>query len=110
MSARGRAWAGRGGAQAQGSTAPDARRGARRPTSPPNADVAAVLAILAPGSGHLYAGRPRAALLWLLVILAGYWAVQWPGFVLHALSIFSARRAAAGRDGGPESPGRHANP
>ena len=71
--------------------------GRRRPL------LAAVLAILIPGAGHLYAGRLRAAAAWCGAILLGYWAVFLPGAVLHALSVWSAYRAvclrpAAGRD------------
>ena len=63
-------------------------RGQRSPT------LAAVLAILLPGAGHLYAGRLRAAAVWLVAILLGYWAIFLPGAVLHAISVWSAHRAA----------------
>ncbi|MEZ4333839.1 MAG: hypothetical protein R3F35_18965 [Myxococcota bacterium] len=56
--------------------------------------LAAVLAILLPGAGHLYARRLRAAAAWLAAILLGYWAVFLPGAVLHAISVWSAYRAA----------------
>lgn len=59
--------------------------------------VAAVLAILVPGGGHLYVGRYRASVAWLVAILLGYWAVFLPGAVLHAISIWSAHRAALAR-------------
>ena len=57
-------------------------------------DVAAVLAILVPGLGHVYAGRPRAGLVWFLAIALGDWLLLLPGVVLHALSIWSADRTA----------------
>lgn len=60
-------------------------------------DLAAVLAILVPGAGHLYLGRFRAALGWLAAILVGYWAVFFPGLVLHAISVAVAYRAARAR-------------
>jgi hypothetical protein len=56
-------------------------------------DGAAILAILVPGAGHAYAGRYRAAVIWLLAILLGYWAIFLPGAVLHAISVWSAHRA-----------------
>lgn len=69
--------------------------GARRRRRRPSPDLAAVLAILVPGLGHLYVGRVRAAGIWGVVVLLGYWAVLLPGVVLHVVSIVSARRAAA---------------
>lgn len=79
-------------------------------------DVAAVLAILVPGLGHVYAGRPRAGLAWLLAIALGDWILLLPGVVLHALSVWSADRtariagevadAAVDPDGGAERPRR----
>jgi hypothetical protein len=66
-----------------------ARSGLRR--SP---DLAAILAVLIPGAGHLYLGRFRAAAGWLAAILLGYWVVFFPGVVLHAISIWSAYRTA----------------
>jgi hypothetical protein len=83
----------------EGETAPV--RPSRGPASPArrrrrrSPDVAAVLAILVPGLGHLYVGRLRAAGIWLIVVLLGYWAILLPGVVLHVLSIVSARRAAS---------------
>ncbi|MEZ4279005.1 MAG: DUF6677 family protein [Myxococcota bacterium] len=106
MSGRARGSPGDGRARSSGSRAPGELRGRRSPS----ADVAAVLAILIPGLGHLYAGRPRAAALWGLAILLGYWAVYWPGLVLHGLSIVAAGRAAASRGGGRDAARRPANP
>jgi len=63
-------------------------------------DLAAVLAVVVPGLGHLVAGRPRAAAVWLGLIVLGYWLVFFPGVVLHALSIWSADRAGAAVDAG----------
>jgi hypothetical protein len=60
-------------------------------------DLAAVLAILLPGAGHLYLGRFRAAGGWLAAILVGYWAVFFPGLLLHVISIGAAYRAARTR-------------
>lgn len=66
-------------------------------------DLAAVLAILVPGAGHFYLGRFRAAGVWLVAILVGYWAVFFPGLVLHVISIATAYRAARAR---PSEAGR----
>ncbi|MBJ19641.1 MAG: hypothetical protein GY910_10065 [bacterium] len=60
----------------------------------PSAGVAAVLAILLPGLGHVYAGRLGAAAIWFLAISFGYWAILVPGLLLHAISVWSAYRAA----------------
>lgn len=85
--------AGRGGR-------PGVERGARRrrfAALRSNPDLAAVLAILVPGAGHLYLGRFRAGMGWLVAILVGYWAVFFPGLFLHAASILVAYRAARSR-------------
>ena len=55
--------------------------------------LAAVLSMFIPGAGHLYAGRFVAALLWFLVVGAGY-ALILPGLVLHLFAIVSAANAA----------------
>ncbi len=55
--------------------------------------VAAGLSLFVPGAGHLYAGRVVAAILWFLVVGAGY-ALILPGLVLHLFSIVSAAAAA----------------
>jgi hypothetical protein len=77
-------------------------------------DVAAVLAILVPGLGHVYAGRPRAGLAWFFAVALGDWILLLPGVVLHAVSVWSADRTAriaaegagpaAAPDGGAERP------
>lgn len=64
--------------------------GGRPDTSPL---IAAVLSVIVPGAGHLYAGRVVAALLWFLVVGMGY-ALLFPGLVLHLFSIVSAASAA----------------
>jgi TM2 domain-containing membrane protein YozV len=62
----------------------------RRALSP---GVAAVLAFLWPGSGHLYAGKIGTGLLWTLFTIMGYVAFVIPGMMLHVLGIFSAANA-----------------
>ena len=55
--------------------------------------LAAVLSVFIPGAGHLYTGRIVAAILWFLVVGAGY-ALILPGLVLHLFSIASAASSA----------------
>jgi TM2 domain-containing membrane protein YozV len=55
--------------------------------------LAAVLSLFVPGAGQLYAGRPLAALMWFLVVTAGY-ALLLPGLILHMFSIISAAGSA----------------
>jgi hypothetical protein len=55
--------------------------------------AAAVLSVVIPGAGHLYAGRVVAALLWFLVVSLGYVLIL-PGLLLHLFSIVSAASAA----------------
>jgi hypothetical protein len=56
--------------------------------------IAAVLAAVFPGAGHLYAGRIFAAFLWFFAISLGYLMFV-PGLILHLASMVSAARAAA---------------
>jgi hypothetical protein len=55
--------------------------------------VAGFLSLWIPGLGQLYAGRVMAALLWFLVVGAGY-ALILPGLVLHLFCIASAAASA----------------
>jgi hypothetical protein len=59
--------------------------------------IAAVLSMVVPGAGHLYAGRVGAAIMWCLVVGMGY-ALLFPGLVLHLFSIVSAAAAARRHD------------
>jgi len=68
---------------------PFALRGGR-PASP---GLAAILSMFVPGAGQLYTGRPVAALLWFLVVTAGY-ALILPGLILHLFNIVSAAGSA----------------
>jgi len=54
--------------------------------------IAAVLAAIFPGAGHLYAGRYAAAILWFVAITAGYFLIV-PGMIMQLASMFSAARA-----------------
>jgi len=60
----------------------------------PSPGVAAVLAVLIPGLGHVYVGRLLAAAVWFLAISFGYWLIVFPGFLLHAISIWTAYQIA----------------
>jgi hypothetical protein len=62
------------------------------PARQANPALAAVLAALFPGAGHLYAGRIGAALLWFVAITAGYLLIV-PGLILQLASMVSAARA-----------------
>ena len=62
--------------------------------SGPSPGIAAVLSVLLPGLGHVYAGRLLGGLLWFLAASFGYWAVLVPGFLIHLASIWFAYRAA----------------
>jgi hypothetical protein len=60
----------------------------------PSGGIAAVLAVLLPGLGHVYAGRLVAGAIWFVVTSFAYWAILVPGFLLHAINVWSAYRAA----------------
>ncbi|MEM7411160.1 MAG: hypothetical protein AAF430_13070 [Myxococcota bacterium] len=61
---------------------------------PPNPGIAAVLSVLLPGLGQVYTGRLTAGGAWFLGTLFCYWAVLLPGFLAHAVCIWSAYRGA----------------
>ena len=56
----------------------------------PSPGVAAVLSVLIPGLGQVYGGRLGAGALWFLGTAFAYWAILLPGFLVHALCIWSA--------------------
>jgi len=69
----------------------------------PSPGIAAVLAVLLPGLGHVYVGRLLAAAVWFLAISFAYWAILVPGFLLHAISIWSAYVSAERVESGSPS-------
>jgi TM2 domain-containing membrane protein YozV len=69
----------------------DYEDGGHRPPSP---GVAAVLSVLIPGLGQVYSGRLLAGALWFLATGFAYWAILVPGFLIHALCIWSAYASA----------------
>jgi TM2 domain-containing membrane protein YozV len=66
----------------------------RRVPRPPNPGLAAVLSVIVPGLGHVYAGRLGAGLGWFIATMFGYWAILVPGFAIHVASVFFAYEAA----------------
>jgi hypothetical protein len=60
----------------------------------PNAAAAAVLSMIVPGAGQLYAGRPLSGIAWFALVTVGYLLLIVPGVVLHILCIASAAGAA----------------
>lgn len=60
----------------------------------PHAAAAAVLSMIVPGAGQLYAGRPLSGVAWFVLVTMGYLLLIVPGVVLHILCIASAAGAA----------------
>ena len=60
----------------------------------PSPGIAAVLSVLLPGLGQVYAGRLLGGGVWFLATAAGYSLILIPGFLIHALCIWSAYRSA----------------
>lgn len=55
--------------------------------------LAGLFSLLVPGAGQLYTGRWVAAILWFMVVSAGY-ALILPGLILHLFNIVSAAASA----------------
>jgi TM2 domain-containing membrane protein YozV len=60
----------------------------------PSPGIAAVLSVLIPGLGQVYAGRLVGGGLWFVGTMFAYWAVLLPGFLVHAVCVWSAYRSA----------------
>lgn len=60
----------------------------------PSPGVSAVLSVVVPGLGQLYSGRLLASALWFLGTAAAYSAVLLPGFLVHAVCVWSAYESA----------------
>jgi TM2 domain-containing membrane protein YozV len=60
----------------------------------PSPGVAAVLSVLIPGLGQVYAGRLLAGAVWFLATAFCYWAILLPGFLAHGLCVWSAYHSA----------------
>jgi hypothetical protein len=61
---------------------------------PPNPAAAAVLSMIVPGAGQLYAGRPLSAVAWFTLVTMGYMLLIVPGVLMHILCVASAAAAA----------------
>ena len=61
---------------------------------PPNPAAAAVLSMIVPGAGQLYAGRPLSGVAWFALVTMGYLLLIVPGVLLHILCVASAAGAA----------------
>jgi len=68
---------------------PMARRGGR-PASPV---LASVLSLVVPGAGQLYTGNVLSALLWFVLVTAGYTLIL-PGLFLHLFCVAFAASSA----------------
>lgn len=55
--------------------------------------LAAVLSLVVPGAGQLYTGNPLSALLWFVLVGAGYTLIL-PGIFLHLFCIAAAASSA----------------
>lgn len=60
----------------------------------PSPLLAGLLTLFIPGAGHLYSGKWVSAVLWFLVVGAGYTLIL-PGLVLHMFATVSAAAAAS---------------
>ena len=60
----------------------------------PSPMLAALFTLFIPGAGHLYSGKWVSAVLWFLVVGAGY-TLLFPGLVLHIFATVSAAAAAS---------------
>ena len=66
---------------------------ALRRTGEASPGIAAALSLFIPGAGHAYTGHYLSAVLWFLLVSAGYTLVL-PGVFLHLLAIASAASSA----------------
>jgi TM2 domain-containing membrane protein YozV len=60
----------------------------------PNAAAAAILSMIVPGAGQLYAGRPLSAVAWFALVSMGYLLLIVPGVLLHVLCVAAAGSSA----------------
>ena len=65
----------------------------RRVRQAPSPGIAAVLSVLLPGLGQVYAGRLLAGALWFAATTLSYSAILLPGFLVHAFCVWSAYRS-----------------
>lgn len=72
------------------------RTGSAQP-NPPSPGVAAVLSLIIPGAGQIYAGRVGGGIAWLVFVVVGYLLFILPGALLHLVCIFNAYSTAGTR-------------
>lgn len=60
--------------------------------------IAGLLSIVIPGLGQLYKGQLLWAIVWFLIVPAGYWFFVIPGIILHVLCVLGAVFASAGKE------------
>ena len=52
--------------------------------------IAALLSLVIPGAGQIYKGKVVIGLLWLVIVVVGYFLLLVPGIILHAICIITA--------------------
>jgi hypothetical protein len=52
-----------------------------------DAHTAAFLTFLIPGWGHLRRGQIKSGLIWMVVVLVGYFLMILPGLILHIICM-----------------------
>ncbi|HSF55067.1 MAG TPA: hypothetical protein VLA71_15035 [Algoriphagus sp.] len=52
--------------------------------------TAAFLTFLIPGWGQMRRGKVKAGLIWMVVVIAGYFLLIVPGLILHGICILDA--------------------
>jgi hypothetical protein len=65
----------------------------------PSPGISAVLSVLMPGLGQVYAGRLLAGAIWFLCTAAAYSLILVPGFLVHTVCVWSAYASARDWDG-----------
>jgi TM2 domain-containing membrane protein YozV len=65
----------------------------------PSPGISAVLSVLIHGLGQVYCGRLFAGAVWFLATAASYSMILLPGFLIHALCVWSAYHSAREWDG-----------
>lgn len=59
-------------------------------TSSLDPGTAAVLSFLIPGWGQIRRGKVKAGLIWMVLVIAGYFLMVFPGLILHVINIADA--------------------
>lgn len=59
-------------------------------TSTIDPGTAAFLSFLIPGWGQMRRGKIKAGLIWMIVVIAGYFLMIVPGLILHAICMLDS--------------------